>query len=116
MSSWFRRDRPPDLERYPAGPLRDLAATPPPPLGTPVSAVEFMAVDLETTGLDPRRDHVLAIGWLPVTARQVVLAGAHEAVVRPPPGVDVGASATVHRLTDDTVASARALVDVLPDR
>jgi DNA polymerase-3 subunit epsilon len=80
-----------------------------------VSAVEFLAVDLETTGLDPDRDHVLAVGWLPVSAGQVVLAGACEAVVRPPPGVDVGASAAVHRLTDDTVAGARTLVDVLPD-
>jgi DNA polymerase-3 subunit epsilon len=80
-----------------------------------VSEVEFLAVDLETTGLDPQRDHALALGWLPVTGRQVVLAGAHEVVVRPPPGVDVGASASVHRLTDDAVAGARALVDVLPD-
>jgi DNA polymerase-3 subunit epsilon len=80
-----------------------------------VSAVEFLAVDLETTGLDPRRDHVLAIGWLLVTGRQVVLAGAREAVVRPPSGVDVGASATVHRLTDDAVSGSRDLVGVLPD-
>jgi DNA polymerase-3 subunit epsilon len=80
-----------------------------------VSEVEFLAVDLETTGLDPRRHHVLAIGWLPVTALQVVLAGAREVVVRLPDGVDVGDSATVHRLTDDTVAGARALGDVLPE-
>lgn len=115
MSGWFRRDRPPDPKRYPAGPVHDLAAATPPPPGTPVSAIEFLAVDLETTGLDPRRDHVLAIGWLPVAARQVVLAGAREAIIRPPPGIDVGASATVHRLTDDAVAGARALGDVLPD-
>jgi DNA polymerase III subunit epsilon len=116
MRRWFaRRDRPPDPEDYPAGPVRDLAAAPPPPSRTPVSEVEFLAVDLETTGLDPRRDHVLAIGWVPVTARQVVLAGAREVVVRPPPGVDVGESASVHRLTDDAVAAASTLVGVLPD-
>jgi len=115
MRRWFRRDRPLDPHSYPAGPVRDLAAAPPPLPGTPVSGVELLAVDLETTGLDPRSDHVLAVGWLPVTDRQVVLAGAREAMVRPPTGVDVGASATVHRLTDDTVAGARALADVLPD-
>ena len=116
MWRWFaRRDRPPDPEAYPAGPVRNLAAAPPPPLRTPVSEVEFLAVDLETTGLDPRRDHVLAIGWLPVTTRQVVLAGAQEVLVRLPPGIDVGASATVHRLTDDAVAAAPTLGDVLPD-
>ena len=77
MWRWFaRRDRRPDPEAYPAGPVRNLAAASPPPFRTPVSEVEFLAVDLETTGLDLRRDHVLAVGWLPVTARQVVLAGA----------------------------------------
>ena len=116
MWRWFaRRDRRLDPEAYPAGPVRNLAAAPPPPLRTPVSEVEFLAVDLETTGLDPRRDHVLAIGWLPVTARQVMLAGAQEVLVRLPPGIDVGASATVHRLTDDAVAAAPTLGDVLPD-
>ena len=116
MGPWFaRRDRRPDPERYPAGPVRNLAAAPPPPIRTPVSGVEFLAVDVETTGLDLRRDHVLAIGWLPVMARQVVLAGAREVLVRLPPGVDVGESATVHQLTDDAVAAAPTLVGVLPD-
>jgi DNA polymerase III subunit epsilon len=116
MVRWFaRRDRRPDPEDYPAGPVRNLAAAPPPPFRTPASGVEFLAVDLETTGLDLRRDHVLAIGWLPVMARRVVLAGAREVMVRLPPGVDVGESATVHRLTDDAVAAAPTLVGVLPD-
>ena len=44
-----------------------------------------------------------------------MLAGAQEVLVRPPPGIDVGASATVHRLTDDAVAAAPTLGDVLPD-
>lgn len=116
MLRWFtRRDRPVDPERYPAGPVRDLAKAPPAPLRSAVSEVGFLAVDIETTGLDPRRDHVLAIGWVPITAGQVVLAGAREVVVRLPPGADVGESATVHLLTDDTVATAPTLVDVLPD-
>ena len=115
MGRWLaRRDRRPDPEDYPAGPVRNLAAAPTPPFRTPVSKVEFLAVDLETTGLDPRRDHVLAIGWLPVKARQVVLAGAREVLVRPPPGIDVGESANVHRLTDDAVAAAPTLGGVLP--
>jgi DNA polymerase-3 subunit epsilon len=116
MRRWFgRRDRSADPGNYPAGPVRDLAAAPPPPSETPVSAVQFLAVDIETTGLDPRRDHVLAIGWVPVRQRQVELAGAQEVVVRPPPGVEVGESATVHRLTDDALAGAPTLAAVLPD-
>jgi DNA polymerase III subunit epsilon len=109
-----RRDRPADPRAYPAGPVRDLAAAPPATSTTPVSSVDFLAVDIETTGLNPRRHHVLAVGWVPITAGRVVLAGAHEVVVRPPRGIGVGDSATVHGLTDDTLASAPTLVDVLP--
>lgn len=116
MGRWFPwRDRSPDPRRYPAGPVRDLAAAPPPGLRTAVSEVEFLAVDAETTGLDPRSDHVLAIGWVPLVCRQIVLAEAHEVVVRLPPGAGVGTSATVHRLTDDAVAAAPTVLDVLPD-
>ena len=88
----FLRRRPRRPGHYPPGPLRDLAAAPPPPGTTPVSQVELLALDLETTGLDPRTDHVLSLGWVPVAGGQVLLADAHEHRVRPPDGVDVGSS------------------------
>jgi len=110
-----RRDRSADPLAYPEGPVRELAAAPPARSGTPVSEVDLLSLDVETTGLDPRRDHVLSVGWVPVRGRQVVLAEAREVVVRPPAGVVVGESATVHRLTDDAVAAAPSLVDVLPE-
>lgn len=76
--------------------------------------MEFLAVDVETTGLDPRSDHLLSIGWVPVVGREIVLAGACELTIRPPGEVDVGASATFHRLTDDQLSQAAPLADVLP--
>ncbi len=107
-----RRRRGP--EHYPPGPLRELAAAPPPGDTTPVSEVEFLALDVETTGLDPRTDHLVSVGWVPVVGREIVLAGAGELTVRPPGEVDVGASATFHGLTDDQIAAAAPLSDVLP--
>lgn len=116
MRLWLtHRRRGPDPEDYPAGPVQDLVAAPSPPRHTPVSEVEFLAVDVETTGLDPRHDHVLSIGWVPVKERQVVLRGACEVVVGLPPGADVGESATVHGITDDAVAVATTFSGVLPD-
>ena len=92
MPGWLSRSgrKPPDPRSYPDGPVRDLAAAPPAPSRTPFSRVDFLAVDIETTGLDPRRDHVLAVGWVPVSAAHVQLGGAREVVVRPRSGVDVG--------------------------
>ena len=107
-----RRTRRP--AHYPEGPLRALAAAPPPADTTPVTQVELLALDVETTGLDPASDHLLALGWVPVVRGRVVLAEACELRVRPPDGVDVGASATVHRLTDDVVSDAAPLADALP--
>ena len=116
MARWFaKRRRPLDPEDFPAGPLRDLAGAPPPDPETPISAVELLAVDVETTGLDPKTDHLLSIAWVPVIGRQVVLATAHEATVRTPEGVQVGESATVHRLTDDVVSAAPPVAEVLPE-
>ncbi|NHA69418.1 exonuclease domain-containing protein [Phycicoccus flavus] len=95
------------------GPLADLLRSPSPPRDTPVADLPLLAVDLETTGLDPRTDHVLSVGWVPVDGGRVVLGGAGGAVVRA--AADVGQSATVHRLTDDVVAGGAALEAVLAD-
>lgn len=94
MSPWWRRAR----STVPA---------------TPFSCVDFLVVDAETTGLDPRRDHVLEVGWVPVTRAEVVLDGVRGTAVRLPDGVDVGQSAILHGLTDDELAAAPRLTDVM---
>ncbi len=94
------------------GPLRDYLDVPPPDPATPADELRLLAVDLETTGLDPRCDQVLSVGWVPVDGRSIDLSGARRFVVRA--GVEVGQSATVHRLTDDEVAAGMPLDEVLP--
>jgi DNA polymerase III subunit epsilon len=87
-----------------------------PPDRTPLAELPLLAVDLETTGLDPRSDEILSIGFVPVDGRRILLAGAGELLVRPAGAV--GASATLHGLTDDEVAAglspAEALAALLP--
>ena len=54
---------------------------------TPWREAAFCVVDLETTGLDPRTDAILAWAAVPVDGGRVVLSGAREGLVRPPGSV-----------------------------
>ena len=99
------------LGRVGPGPLRDFLEAPLPGLDTPLADLGLLAVDIETTGLDPRRDRVLSIGWLPVDGGRVVLGGAGRVVVHDVEGV--GQSATVHGLTDDRLAGGVPLEDAV---
>lgn len=90
----FRRERP-------TGPLADFAAVPAPEPRTPLEDLPVLAVDVETTGLKPKRDTLLSIGWVPVNGDVIDLSGAGYVVLQ---GGDVGDSATIHHLTDDQVA------------
>lgn len=92
--------------------LRAYLSAPPPDPSTPVLGLRLLAVDIETTGLDPRRDHVLSIGFVPVDGLVIDLSGAFHEVIRS--DVSVGQSATVHGLTDDRLAAGAELSSVLP--
>lgn len=62
----------------------------------------LLAVDVETTGLKPGRDALVAVGWVPVNGEVIDLAGAEYHVLS---GAQVGDSATIHGITDDEVAA-----------
>ncbi|CCH73033.1 3'-5' exonuclease [Nostocoides australiense] len=99
------------------GPVGAYAAAGLPDPATPAAHLRLLALDVETTGLDPAKDHILSVGFVPVSGRAITLDGAGQVHVRPPDGHEgVGASATVHGLTDDQVAegvSAREALDLV---
>ena len=49
----------------------------------PPPANEWVSLDLETTGLDPRKDHVLSLAAVPIRDGQVRLSERFERMVRP---------------------------------
>ncbi len=91
--------------------MRDLLATAPPRDGTPLTDLPLLAIDIETTGLDPDQDQVLSVGFVPVDGRSIRLGGAAHAIIRA--DASVGRSATIHGITDDAVAAGLPLADVL---
>ncbi|GGL38460.1 DNA polymerase III subunit epsilon [Phycicoccus endophyticus] len=93
------------------GPLREYLAVPSPSRETPLEDLPLLALDLETTGLDPRSDRVLSAGWVPVDGDRIVLGGARRLLVRD--AGEVGQSATVHGITDDALGAGRPLEEVV---
>lgn len=74
---------------------------------------EWVSLDLETTGLDPRTDAILSLAAVPVRGGQVRLAERFETLVHPGRAFDIE-SIRHHRLTPADVADAPQLRDVLP--
>lgn len=83
--------------RKATGPLADL-------YDTSVQPRRWLSVDVETTGLDPAKDRLLSIGWVPVDDNEIVLAGAGHVILWNGSNESVGESATVHGITDDVIA------------
>lgn len=80
----------------------------------PVRPERWLAVDVETTGLDPAKGRLLSIGWVPVDGEEIILGGAGHVVLRGAAGdASVGDSATLHGLTDDAVAGGVAPEDAV---
>lgn len=70
----------------------------------------FLVVDLETTGLNPRRDHIISYGGVPVIAGRFRPADAFYGLVSSPVPVP-GRSACVHSLRDQDLHDAPPLAD-----
>ena len=103
------------------GPVRRLLLSRPQPTRTPIREARLLALDLELTGLDPKRAEVISVGFVPIDGLRVHVSGARRLLVRP--NGDVSASAHVHLLRDEDLESAgtidhalEAVLDALEGR
>jgi DNA polymerase-3 subunit epsilon len=99
--------------RAPPGPLRDYYDRDLPASSTPYDEADFLAIDLETTGLDPETDEILSIGYVPIVAGRIRLLGAAYHLVRPLGRVPEE-TAVIHGLLDDALATAPPLAEAIP--
>ncbi|ADC72358.1 Exonuclease RNase T and DNA polymerase III [Thioalkalivibrio sp. K90mix] len=116
----YRRQR--AAQHAPTGALRACLESPLPSARQAVADCRFLAVDLETTGLDPEHDAILSIGWVAMDGVRIDLSTADQRLVRADCPVPEQ-SAVIHRITDreaaggTTVDSALdALFEVLQGR
>ncbi|MEL6178127.1 MAG: exonuclease domain-containing protein, partial [Myxococcota bacterium] len=80
------------------GPLRGVVEAGMPDMAQPLSKARLLALDLEMTGLDAKRDAIVSIGFVPVDGRTIVMSGARRFLVQVEGSV--GHSATIHGIRD----------------
>jgi DNA polymerase III subunit epsilon len=79
---------------------------------TPWRAARFVAVDVETTGLDPRHDEIVSFAAVPIDYGRIVARQAVRGLVRPeaPPS---GSSVEIHGLRAADLAAAPPVAEAL---
>lgn len=80
---------------------------------TPLVALQAVAIDTETTGLDPAAARVVQLAAIRLVGANRLSSGPASHLVNP--GVPIPASATaIHRITDEAVSAAPAFREVWP--
>lgn len=85
-----------------------------PSFDTPVSEAPMVAMDMETTGLDPQRHAIVSIGLVPFTLARIPLRERRYWVMYPVREL-TEQSVTLHRITHAEVANAPDLSAILPE-
>jgi DNA polymerase-3 subunit epsilon len=115
LSLEFRRTR--LLKKTPEGPLRAFLQVPFPSPGKDCRETEFVALDLETTGLNAARDEIISVGLVCMHGMRIDLSSARHRLVAPKQAIPE-TSAVIHQITDDRAATGdpirQALEELLP--
>lgn len=72
---------------------------------TPLSEVTFLAMDFETTGLDPDKDGIITIGVVPFTLNRIFINQAKHWIVRPKQKLEEE-SVVIHGITHSDILDA----------
>lgn len=81
---------------------------------TAIKDAPLVAMDMETTGLDPRRHGIVSLGLVPFTLEGIPLASRRYWVVRPRQAL-TASSVPWHRITHSAIEHAPDLEEVLED-
>ena len=80
---------------------------------TPIGRVPLLALDMETTGLDPAHNGIASIGLMPMNFTQILSSQAQQWLLKPRFELS-DSSVTVHRITHSEIAQAPDLEAILP--
>jgi DNA polymerase-3 subunit epsilon len=64
--------------------IRALLSAPLPDLESDLFKLDYIALDFETTGFHPEQDHLLSVGYLPLSNQQLIVSEAVETFIKSP--------------------------------
>ena len=102
------------LGQLSGGPLHDYYQQPFASTRADCRSLEFIALDLETTGLDPQKDEILSIGLVGIYHQQIDLGSARHYLLCPQQAIPEQ-SAVIHHITDDKAACGATLESIFPE-
>lgn len=102
------------LDRVQDERLKDYYSKPLPAAETPISEVTFLALDFETTGLNPSKDGIITIGLVPFTLNRIYLKQARHWTLRPSQKLEEE-SVVIHGITHNDILDAPDLNEVLDE-
>lgn len=110
MNLWRQQQ----LKKLADNPLRHYYERPFPSASSDCRALEFVALDLETTGLNPSQDVILSMGYVNLHGLQIALSSATHHLLCPNRAIPEQ-SAVIHCITDDQAAGGKRMEDMLPE-
>ena len=96
------------------GIMQEYLSTPLPVKNSSCREVDIVALDLETTGLDPKRDSILSYGLVHMQRMSILLETSQHELIAVPEEIPEE-TAVIHGITDDVSAEGRPLEEVLPE-
>ena len=111
LSKDFQRKRALAKASHPV--MQEYLSVPLPHRDTLGNVLELVSLDLETTGLDPRKDSLLSFGLVNIWHHGIQLKTAWHEIVRIEHDIPES-SAVIHHITDDLAAEGKPLEILLP--
>jgi DNA polymerase-3 subunit epsilon len=100
------------LNKAPDGVIKDFLSVPFPSPNTIIEQTPILAVDFETTGLNPKIDQILSVGYITIENDEILLSKSCHKIIRTT-GELTEKNVIIHEITDDKKSQGELLHKVI---
>ncbi len=94
-------------------PLANIYTPPAPADGQTFMATDFLVLDFETTGLNPKNDYVLSVGWTTIHRGRIYLGQSQHHLIRHTANIP-DATVAIHHITEQEAAQGTPISEIFP--